>query len=1251
MQNFTLIFLLIGINANVALSQSNSSSKELLMPICTSSCVGTLGENIFPNGDFGAGIPNILPTNPNLAPGFTYQLSPPPNDGYYCITNNTTPWGSFAYTFWIDIEDNGPEPNGYMMVVNANYQPGLFYQNTVEVCENTVYELSIDIISLIKYHVPNFILPNISFLVDGNVVCETGNIPQDEQWRTVRFSFVSQPGQNTTTIELRNNAPGGGGNDLAIDNISLRACGPSITVPDSVSFCTGAPITIPSVLSNTPYNNPVYLWQTLVNGFWEDIANSNNDSLEILNPIDGSQFRLIVASALPNLALPNCRVVSSPVKFIVHPGPVINTTVQNVSCAGAANATVSAEVVGGGTAPFVYSWNSGDTAQNISNLSAGTYSVTVTDVLGCIGMATVTLTEPPLLTVIANNTNTTCFGIHDGLVMVSAAGGASPYSYSWSNGQTNDTIAQMGAGTYQVTVTDANACTKMTSVIITEPPLLSSSTTVSDVSCFGLNDAIASVSVAGGVLPYAFSWSNGQTSDAIAQLGAGTYQVTVTDANACTKIASVIITEPPLLNLSTTVTDVSCFGHNVGTAALLVAGGVLPYSYSWSNGQTSDIIAQLEAGDYQITVTDANACTKIASVTITEPPLLSLSATVSNVSCFGLNNATAALSVAGGVLPYSYSWSNGQTSDTIAQLGAGTYQVTVTDANACTMIASVIVTESPLLSLSATVANVSCFGLNDAIASVSAAGGVLPYSYSWSNGQNSDAIAQLGAGTYQVTVTDANTCTKIASVTIMEPPLLSSSTTATDVSCFGHSDATAVVSVAGGVLPYDFSWNNGQTSAAISQLGAGTYLVTVTDANACTRVASVTVSEPPILSSSTTVKDVSCFGLKDATAEVAVAGGVLPYSFSWSNGQTSDFIAQLGAGTYLITVTDLNACTIVTSVIVTEPPALVAGVAISNVNCFGGTEGSVQASVNGGVFPYTYLWNNGANTTQISNLPIGNYTLSLTDGNGCLLTISAQVSQPPPLAIQINKRSITCFGDDNGALDSQVSGGVMPYLLHWSSGQTTADISGLSAGSYTIIISDAHGCTLSASEYLAEPIIPTVQLGLDLILNLGDIVDLQAVVNIPDVEVMDYTWSGTEAFLQCTDCDIYSFQPLSSGCQQVLVRSKKGCIASDTLCYKIRSHRRVYPPNVFSPNGDGQNDFFTIFSDDGVKQILSLKIFNRWGGQIYQANNIKTNDEPRGWDGTFKGQELNIDVFVWVAEIEFIDGEIIRMSGDVTLVR
>ena len=677
------------------------------------------------NGDFGSGVPNILPTDPLYAPGYIYQLNPPPNDGNYCISNNTTPWGSFAANAWIDTEDNGPELNGYMMVVNASYQPGLFYQQTVDVCENTPYEFSVDVISLIFSAFPDKIRPNISFLIDGISVCETGDIAPDEQWHTARFSFTTAPGQTTTTLALRNNAPGGDGNDLAIDNISFRTCGPLVTVPFEVNSCYGAPATIHAVVANFSYSNTVYQWQTLLNGVWEDIPGADADSLEILNPVDGSMFRLLVASALSNLAAPNCRIVSETVHFNSLPALIVNTTALDVSCAGGSNAWASV-VAFSGTAPYEYAWELGGSTSDVGNLSAGTYSVTVTDGLGCAGVGSVTISEPPLLTTSIAITNISCFGSANGNLVVSANGGVSPYSYAWSNGETNSSISDLMAGNYLVTVADANACTVSASVPMTEPPLLAGNAIAKHVSCFGGNDGNAVIAVAGGVPPFSYLWSNGQTNVANTSLIQGVYQVTFTDAIGCTGVASIAVSEPPLLMANATATDISCFGMNDASAAVSVSGGVAPFSYTWSNGETNAAITNLLANNYSVLVSDANACIQIASVTITQPPLLLASAVAGDVSCFGGKDASVVVVAGGGNAPYVYDWNNGETSNSLANLAAGTYLVTVTDFNACTTVTMATVSEPPLLTASTAITNVVCYGGTEGMAIASISGGVPP---------------------------------------------------------------------------------------------------------------------------------------------------------------------------------------------------------------------------------------------------------------------------------------------------------------------------------------------------------------------------------------------------------------------------------------------------------------------------------------------------------------------------------------------
>ncbi len=245
-------------------------------------CDGNIGENIFTEGDFGSGPANVLLPDPQIAPGYNYQSNPPPNDGFYTITNNTSSWGSFASN-WANIGDNSSDPNGYMMVVNASFTPGLFYEQEVDgLCENTLYVFSADVINLITG--VGAIKPNVSFLLDGMVLYETGDIPTNAQWNTYGFTFTTAVGQTSLTLALRNNAPGGGGNDLALDNITFRPCGPEALIlpTDIANICEdGSPIDLEATILGNQYATPVVQWQQSFDegATWVDIVGATDTVL------------------------------------------------------------------------------------------------------------------------------------------------------------------------------------------------------------------------------------------------------------------------------------------------------------------------------------------------------------------------------------------------------------------------------------------------------------------------------------------------------------------------------------------------------------------------------------------------------------------------------------------------------------------------------------------------------------------------------------------------------------------------------------------------------------------------------------------------------------------------------------------------------------------------------------------------------------------------------------------------------------
>jgi len=399
-------------------------------------------------------------------------------------------------------------------------------------------------------------------------------------------------------------------------------------------------------------------------------------------------------------------------------------------------------------------------------LSSGTYHVTVTDASGCTATSSVCITQADAITLTVSKTNITCNGGNNGSANVTVSGGSSPYSYHWSNNATTHNISGLSAGTYGVTVTDANGCTATASACITQPAPIVVTITGTNISACGSNNGSASITVSGGTSPYSYHWSNNATTQNISGLCTGTYSVTVTDANGCTATASVVISHASSLTTSITHNNVSCNGGSDGSVTLTITGGTSPYTFNWSNGATTQNLTGVSSGTYHVTVTDASGCTSTASACITQPSAICATITGTNITCNGGYNGAANLSVSGGSSPYSYHWSNNATTQNISGLCAGTYNVTITDAHGCTVTKQVCITQPSAITISMTGTNVTTQGGHDGSVSITVSGGSSPYTYHWSNGATTQNICNLIAGTYCVTVTDANNCTASNCVTI-----------------------------------------------------------------------------------------------------------------------------------------------------------------------------------------------------------------------------------------------------------------------------------------------------------------------------------------------------------------------------------------------------------------------------------------------------------------------------------------------------
>jgi|GEM_PF-1519505 len=652
-----------------------------------------------------------------------------------------------------------------------------------------------------------------------------------------------------------------------------------------------------------------------------------------------------------------------------------------------------------------YSWSpsSGLTSSVVQNPKAGpaattSYQVTVSDLRGCTATASTTVNINPLVLTKAVS-GITCNGLTNGAVDLTVTGGNAPLVYSWSTGSTNQDIGPLGTGTYTVTVTDALGCSKTTTAVVTQPAILAVNGAQVNPSCAGVNNGSVAQTITGGTAPYTYAWSNGATTKDITGLGPGSYLVTVTDFNGCTVNNGYILAVAPTITVNGTSADISCNGGSNGSVNITVGGGTSPYLFSWSNGATTEDINALATGGYQVTVTDASGCTKTGLFTVNQPALISLSSTTANPTCTNSTAGQVNLSVSGGTPGYTFGWSNGATTEDISGLTSGTYTVTVTDLNGCSATHQAVLTGAVALNVVPTTTPVTCNGSANGTIQLNVSGGVPPYAYLWTGGSTSQNRSGLSGGSYTVTISDQGGCTYNQTYTINEPAVLTLSSSILHVSCKNGSDGSIAITPAGGTAGYSYLWNNGSTLQTAAGLVKGTYTVTVTDAQGCTKTASGVVTQPAtLISLSSSKTNVRCYGALTGIASVSASGATPPYSYLWDTSpvSTSASVSGLAAGNYTCTVTDFKGCTKTVLINITQPPQIVLVTSQSNVTFPGGNNGSASVSASGGTPPFTYLWNTipAGTSASVTGLTAGVYKIKVIDSKSCFQTATVNITEP-----------------------------------------------------------------------------------------------------------------------------------------------------------------------------------------------------------------------------------------------------------------
>jgi subtilisin-like proprotein convertase family protein len=810
-----------------------------------------------------------------------------------------------------------------------------------------------------------------------------------------------------------------------------------------------------SVALTVSGSNPVYHW------------NNSATSGTITGLHDGTYSCTVTNSS-------GCMITTGPVYVFDAAGTLSVTAAQindEVCGNGYGNININ---VSGGNDPYTYLWSNGHTEQDIYNLHAGTYSVTVTDSNGCTYPYQAVIANQPGTLVIQNAviTNESC-GNANGAINLMLTGSTTPYTYLWSNGATSQDLSGIHAGTYEVSVTSAQGCTAThTAVVSNTANGMELSWIVTNEICSNHSGSI-DLNVSGGAAPYTYTWNDGIHTQDRSGLSAGIYVCTVTDNSSCKSITDTIVVSnfAGSLSVSAVKTNETC-GNHQGGINLTVSGGIAPITYQWSNAAITEDLSGLAAGNYSYTVTDANGCTVSGMHTIVNTSsTLAYTVQISDEHCNN-NQGAINLTVSGGSSPYTYLWNGGITTEDRSNLNSGNYSCTITDASGCSISTGVLtVSDNPgTLAISSSVVTDEVCDNNHGKIDISISGGNTPYTYHWSTAATTQDIINLSSGTYLVTVTDNAGCSVLGQAVVgnSNGSFGITSHTITDEHCDNHSGAVDIL-VQGGSTPYTYVWSNGPVTQDISNLSAGSYSVYVTDNAGCSSNATYVVNNSgSAFTITNAVLTHEVCGSAEGGINITHSGGTAPFLYHWSNGANTEDVNHLSAGQYSITVTDAFGCTAYgTYTINNNPGSMIISAGTIDENC-GNAQGSIDLYVFGGGLPYEYLWNTGATSQDLSGLHGGSYQVTVTDVFGCSGNYAANIiNNTGGFTASIDTIIAESCGNSNGSVYLNVSGGVAPYHINWNTGDTTQNITGLHAGSYNVEITDHAGCS-----YFLNAVVP-----------------------------------------------------------------------------------------------------------------------------------------------------------------------------------
>jgi gliding motility-associated-like protein len=610
---------------------------------------------------------------------------------------------------------------------------------------------------------------------------------------------------------------------------------------------------------------------------------------------------------------------------------------------------------------------------------------------------------------------------------------------------------------------------------------------------------------------------------------------------------------------------------------------------------------------------------------------------------------------------------------------AGLYVLTVEDPRGCVGVDSLVLVDPlPLVPIDTSFSLPTCPGDNNGNITLFMEGGTAPYNYTWSTGVSTSnpLLPGLRAGNYSVTVTDANLCfMEEFDLNLADPPHIEglfSDITLTSCPVGGDCDGAVSIAVSGGTevtTQYNFFWSSGETvgsgsntSRAIA-LCPGEQFVVVANTT-CADSFFIDIPSPDSIDldlASSQLKDANCFAINDASAIITATGGTPGYTYEWNTGATGPDLMDVFAGDYVVSITDMNGCEHQETITLNQPEAISAWIdtlLTQDVTCTGSTDGSIFVNYSGGnPGPVSYTWSDNISDSSFAlNVAPGFYLIEVFDTNNCTAQTFWTVNEPQEVIANISgDETLMCFGETNTVLIDSATGGNGPgYSWSVNDGPRLPIAIGLDlgAGDYELEIIDRLGCVYDTLISIIQPPEIVVNAGPDLEIKLGNSTNINLLYNSFH-GVSQITWDPpNEVFCEDPTCDFVTITPSVSETYTVTLVDSIGCAVSDEIFIDVNASRDVFIPNTFSPNKDGYNDKFLIYTGPGIRNINSMQIFDRWGEIVFEKLNVSPSSAgSEGWNGEYQGNLLNPAVFIYVVEIEFIDDTVLLYRGDVTLVR